>query len=131
MPHVILRGKISIDRFNREFKPLLEETGEWLIKAEEIYVEQAGLRAIIPATVVEEGHSQSFYIRISTTEKNNRLTVRLDPATDPIKTRGVKRSIGLIGEAVLNSLTEASVERHNLQEYFRPVQKGVVSEAEK
>lgn len=119
MPHVILRGVESLERLYQDFTPLRERTEGWLVKIEELYLERGGSRAILPAIVVEEGHSQTFYLRISVIAKVGRVTVRLDPATDPIKTRGVKRSVALLAEAVMNSVPGAAVESHNLTEYLK------------
>jgi len=118
LPHVVLRGSVGIDPFNHVFKPVVEEKKEWLIKIEEIYLERSGLQAIVPAVVVEEGHAQTFYIRLSMPQTGGRLSIRLDPLTDPIKTRGVKRSIALLAEVMLGGNQEFTIERHNLQGYF-------------
>ena len=115
---MVLRGEISLDEFNRVFKPLYEKKQGWSIKIEELYLERKGQRSILPAVVVEEGHPQSFYIRLSVDNQSHRLTTRLDPATDPIKTRGVKRSVALVAESLLDCFRAAEVWRHNLRGYF-------------
>ena len=119
MPHVVLTGDVSIEKLEGAFHPLREEKDEWLIKIEELYVERGRRCALLPVVVVEEGHPQSFYIRLSQNEGKQRLTVRLDPSTDPIKTRGVKRSVALVAETFLALSASAKVVRHNLEGYLR------------
>ena len=116
---MVLGGEISLGEFKRVFQPLYEEKPGWSIKIEELYLEREGQRSILPAVVVEEGHPQSFYIRLSVNNQSHRLTTRLDPATDPIKTRGVKRSVALVAESLLGCFGAAKVWRHNLQGYLK------------
>ena len=119
LPHVVLRGDLSLDDFFRVFMPLYEEKQGWSIKIEELYLERNKHRSILPAIVVEEGHLQSFYIRLSINPDTNRLTARLDPATDPIKTKGVKRSVALVAESLLDCFSAVEIWRHNLEGYLQ------------
>lgn len=85
---------------------------------DEVYVERKGLRALVSSVVVEEGHPQSFYIVVVRDSATRQMVIRLDPSTDPIKTRGVKRAVALLAESLLNSEKRLSVDRHNLQGYL-------------
>ncbi|HOJ62498.1 MAG TPA: hypothetical protein PK878_19640 [bacterium] len=118
MPHVVLKGDVEEINLAEILSPLVEESGEWLIKVEEIYVERQGRKALLWTVVVEEGHSQSFYIRISKSEADRKLTVHLDPSTDPIKTRGVKRSVALVAEFLLGQQPSWAVERNNVSGFL-------------
>lgn len=117
MPHVVLKGSLSIRQWADAFVPLQEETTEWRIKIQDVFVEQGGGCAILPAIVVEEGHTQTFYILVSGTPGQQRFTVRLDPLTDPIKTRGVKRSVGLIAET-LTSRVPLVTDKNNIPGFW-------------
>ncbi len=117
MPHVVLKGNIPFIDAERLSFPLYERN-DWLIKVEEFYVERHHKKALLPVVVVEEGHSQKFYIKLSLNEQNHQITVRLDPSTDPVKTRGVKRSVALVAESILSRFEDALVERHNLHDYL-------------
>ncbi len=114
MPHVVIKGGFSISDYGRIFLPLYENE-EWLIKIDEYFIERGGSKALLPVVVVEEGHSQKFYVKISANEENHSFTIRLDPSTDPVKTIGVKRSLALVTESILEKYKEATVVRHNLQ----------------
>ncbi len=118
MPHIILNGNVSIVEIGRKFPVIKEEKTEWLIKIDEVYVERSGGRALMPTVVVEEGHSQTYYIRISVNESSGFLTVRLDSSTDPIKTRGVKRSIAVVAETIVQLTDGIGIHRHNLEGYL-------------
>lgn len=115
---MVLTGDAKEFDLNQNLDSLLEERETWRIKVDEIYVERKGGRALLSTVVVEESHPQSFYILIAKNETGNQLTVRLDPSTDPIKTRGVKRSIALAAESLLQQGERFSVERHNIQGYL-------------
>ncbi len=118
LPHVVLTGDTSALHLCETLAPLLEERGTWRIKVDEIFVECKGNRALVSATVVEEGHPQTFYILVVKDDLGGQVTVRLDPSTDPIKTRGVKRSIAVVAEDLLKKRINLSVNRHNIQGYL-------------
>jgi hypothetical protein len=107
--------------WSKSFRPVVEEKREWLIKFSELFVEIKGLRAIVPVVTVEEGHPQSYYVRITAHNAENRISVRLDPSTDPIKTRGVKRSIALLAETLQLDFPSLKIEHHNLQNYLETI----------
>lgn len=117
MPHVVFACSFDVDAWSSAFSQVYEETEQWRIKIEEIYVERQEKRVILPTVVIEEGHTQTFYIKVTFSEERNRLTVRLDPLTDPVKTRGVKRSIGLIAES-LSLHQPCTIDKNNVEEFF-------------
>ncbi len=119
VPHVVLSGRFYIREWSQAFSAIHEQIDAWIIKVDEIYVEHGGDRAILPAIVIEEGHPQTFYMRLSSTDSNQRLLIRLDPATDPIKTKGVKRAIALVAERLREQDTSLSIETHNLKGFFK------------
>jgi len=119
LPHVVLEWEGNISEIAAVFHPIQEENSGWRIKIEECYFELRGYRAIVPVTVVEEGHVQSFYIRLSRKDSEPRMSVRLDPATDPVKTRGVKRSIGLLVDHLCRWFPSISVTKHNVEGYIQ------------
>jgi len=119
LPHVIFKGEVALKDWCESFDPLIEENEKWLIKIDEAYCERKGLRAILSVVVVEEGHSQSFYMKVSKNEVLKQLSVRLDPATDPIKTRGVKRAVACVAEKLLDRYKQIAIERHNLNDLLK------------
>lgn len=118
MPHVVLSGRFLLSEWRQDFSALREQTQDWIIKVDELYVEHGGVRAILPAAVIEEGHPQNFYIRVASADLQQRHTIRLDPLTDPIKTKGVKRSIAVIAEALMDRIPNFVIETHNLADFI-------------
>lgn len=117
LPHAILTCNLALEALRDTFRPITEQTGGWLIKIPEFYLEHRGGRALLTTVVVEEGHKQTFYILAAKSE-GGKLSLRLDPSTDPVKTRGVKRSIALLAETFRSRHPEVSVHRHNLNDLF-------------
>ncbi|MBI1951349.1 MAG: hypothetical protein HYS34_08305 [Acidobacteria bacterium] len=94
MPHVVLEGGITIDEAERRFEPFVHREGALVVKAERIYRERQARAVLIEMVVVEAGHTQKFFIQLSPREGG--LTVRLEPLTDPEKSRGVRRALALV-----------------------------------
>ena len=118
LPHVVLTGDATRIDLSQTLVPVSEEKETWFIKVDDIYVERRGARALMRTVVVEEGHPQTFYILVAKDDTENRLIIRLDPSTDPIKTRGVKRSIAVVAEELMRCRAGFSVERHNITGYL-------------
>ena len=66
--------------------------------------------------VVEAGRSQSFFVQVS--QKDRQVTVRLLPATDPEKTTGVKRLMGLVAKQLHEFTAGSHFGKTNLQEFL-------------
>ena len=115
MPHVVLEGRIVIDDAARAFEPFVAREDDLIVKAERFYREKDGRAALIEMIVVEAGHTQKFFIQLA--PRDNGLTVRLEPLTDPEKTPGVRRAIALVAQR-LRLATGATYGRTNIQEYL-------------
>jgi hypothetical protein len=118
LPHIVLDWNGDLGELSNSFRPFLEDNNNWRIVIEELYLELQKRRAIIPVTVVEEGHVQNFYTVLSKSDKLNTLTVRLDHNTDPVKTRGVKRSLALLAEQIVGWDSSIRLNKHNLENYL-------------
>lgn len=118
LPHIVLDWNGDLGELTKSFRPFSEDTTGWRIVIEEWYLEVERRRAIIPVTVVEEGHVQNFYTVLSKSEKMKTLTVRLDHNTDPVKTRGVKRSLALLAEHLVSWDRSIQLNKHNLENFL-------------
>ncbi len=118
MPHIVIKGDFSLSELWGAFTPLVEETERRLIKIEEIYLEQKGFKALFPTIVVEEGHTQRYYIIVGISESKNQFTIRIDPLSDPIKTKAVKRSLALLAEMILHRFEALAIDHHNIVGYI-------------
>ena len=99
MPHVVLEGTITIDEAERRFEPFVHRDGSLIIKAERFYRERDARAALIEMIVVETGHTQKFFIQLS--HRDDGVTVRLEPLTDPEKTRGVRRALAQVAHRLV------------------------------
>lgn len=119
LPHIVFNWNGNLGELSKSFRPLSEETNNWRIVLDWWYLELQNHKAIIPVTVVEEGHVQNFYTIISKNDREKTLTLRLDPCTDPVKTRGVKRSIAFLAEHLFSWDSSIQLNKHNLEKFLR------------
>jgi hypothetical protein len=98
VPHVVLQGPVTIDECRERFQPSVWRQGDLVVKIERFYREKDGRAALIETLVVDRGHTQKFFIQLS--PKGGGLTVRLEPLTDPEKTPGVRRALGLVAHGI-------------------------------
>ncbi len=98
MPHVVLKGPVSIDDCQAFFEPAVFREGDFLVKTERFYRERGGRAALVETLVVDRGHTQKFFIQLSSREEG--LTVRLEPLTDPEKSPGVRRALAVVAHRI-------------------------------
>jgi hypothetical protein len=115
VPHVVLEGRITIDGAAGAFEPFVAREGDLIIKAERFYREKNARAALIEMVVVESGHTQKFFIQLSS--RDSGLTVRLEPLTDPEKSPGVRRAIAQVAHR-LRLAAGAVYGRTNIEEYL-------------
>ena len=94
MPHVVLEGALTLADVVRRHEPFLAREGDRLVKTERLYVDTEGRAALLETLVVDRGHTQKFFIQIQA--RAGGITVRLEPLTDPEKSPGVKRALGIV-----------------------------------
>ena len=120
MPHVIIEGKeINFESIFLNFNKMVERENNHIIKFEDIFLNKSKDLILIKATVIENNLSQKYYIQLM--KKENQITVRLDPMTDPLnKNNSVKRSISNVARIVLsNHKGSLSITKTNLQEFLQ------------
>ena len=124
MPHVIIEGKeINFESIFLNFNKMVERENNHIIKFEDIFLNKSKDLILIKATVIENNLSQKYYIQLM--KKENQITVRLDPMTDPLnKNNSVKRSISNVARIVLsNHKGSLSITKTNLQEFLQQIDK--------
>jgi hypothetical protein len=70
---------------------------------------------LIKTIVIENQQAQSFYIMVM--QKEQQLTIRLDPLSDPKKTNTVKK-LRVIAQEFLNKNKDLKVTKRNLNEFI-------------
>ncbi|MFQ6111695.1 MAG: hypothetical protein ACE5LX_06650 [Nitrospinota bacterium] len=116
MPHVLLEGPISLEEFYRSFEPLRGGKPGEVLKANYLFIEKGGKRALLESVAVEEGRHQSFFIELL--QRKGGLTVRLLPATDPEKTPGVKRLLALVARRLKSLSPGCRYGKNNIQSFL-------------
>ena len=113
MPHVVLKGRLTIEEVQKRFEPFVFKEGDLLVKVDRFYCERDGHAALLDTVVVERGHTQKFFIQLS--PKAEGLTIRLEPLTDPEKTSGVRRAIALVAHRI-REVTGCAYGRSNIED---------------
>ena len=115
MPHVVLLGPISVQDCVGCYEPFVVREGDLVVKTDRCYRETLDRAALIETLVVDRGHTQKFFIQVSS--KEGGLTVRLEPLTDPEKSPGVRRAIALVAHRI-RQITGCEYGSTNLEEYL-------------
>jgi hypothetical protein len=102
MPHIIIEGKtINFESIHNHFTKTAKRDNEYIIKLEDSFINQSNDLMLIRTTVIENNINQKYYIQLM--KKDNQVTVRLDPTTDPSdKNNGVKLSIAMVAKLILS-----------------------------
>lgn len=116
MPHVVLEEALDLGRTCQGIELAAVRSGGEILKVVDVYLNRSSRTALVDCVVVEEGRSQSFFVQLS--QKDRQITVRLLPATDPEKTAGVKRVMGLIARQLQEATVGSRFGKTNLQEYL-------------
>lgn len=98
MPHVVVEGAVDLRRFVAAFEPIAEVGTDEVRKIGEVFLNRRGDTALLEALVIERGHRQRFFVLVS--RKGQGVTVRLEPATQPEKTPGVKRLLAAVARQI-------------------------------
>jgi hypothetical protein len=118
MPHIVVDGPASADKFFQQFQSILDRSDARILKARDVFINQSRKSALVESTVVESGRTQRFFVHVSQGE--GAVTVRLLPATDPEKTDGVKRLLAIIARQVLDQDPSCRYGKTNLQPFLIP-----------
>ncbi|HEX4403455.1 MAG TPA: hypothetical protein VH560_01415 [Polyangia bacterium] len=116
MPHVVIEEAVDVATASRSVVLTAARTDGEILKVVDVFVNRAGLTALVDCVVVEDGRSQAFFVQLA--QKGRQITVRLLPATDPEKTPGVKRVMALIAKQVQAASAGSHFGKTNLQEFL-------------
>lgn len=116
MPHIVIAGPLKFENIYREFeKEILKIDDNTIIKYTDCFFNKDKNIILINTVVIENQRPMSFYIMIMA--KENQITIRLDPFTDPEKTFGVKKSLALIARKILEKGNDLKITKTNLQDF--------------
>ena len=124
MPHIVLTNlsdfKSLYNNFKKEVLIIKNEKDQTntIIRFEEIFSNQLKNIILIKTIVIENTNQpQTYYIMVM--KKNNQITIRLDPLTDPKnKTDAVKISLANIAKQYKKIDPAISIGKTNLEQYL-------------
>ena len=124
MPHIVLTNVSDFKSFYNNFKKEVliikneKDQTNTIIRFEEIFLNQLENIILIKTIVIESNNQpQTYYIM--TMKKNNQITIRLDPLTDPKnKTDAVKTSLANIAKQYKKIDPAISIGKTNLEQYL-------------
>jgi hypothetical protein len=116
MPHVVIEDAPDLAIASGAITPSVVRNGAEILRVIDVYLNRASHTALVDCVVVEEGRSQAFFVQL--TQKDRQITVRLLPATDPEKTNGVKRILGVIAKQIHAASSGSHFGKTNLREFL-------------
>ena len=120
MPHVIIEGrKINFESIYTNLNKMVERKDNYIIKFEDVFLNQSKDLILIKTVVIENDINQKYYIQLM--KKENQITIRLDPITDPLdKNNSVKKSIANIARIIfsIHKDSDLSITKTNLQDFL-------------
>lgn len=119
MSHLVIEGNVNFENVWSSFSKTVERNNKESIIFEDAFLNHSKNLILIMTTVVNENPSQKYFIQII--KKENQITVRLDPITDPkTKSELVMMSIAKMARFVMSknkdsdlSITKANVNTYN------------------
>ena len=116
LPHVVLKGKTSIQSIFERLEPLFVRDGTDILRTMELYLERNKNAILIDSLAIESGKKTSFLAMI--TGRENGVVVRLYPKQEIEKTDGVKRILSEIAKQLLRKFPDFKTAETNLGEYL-------------
>lgn len=116
MPHVVVNGPASVEKFYQNFETIHIQDQDTIIKVKEVFLNTKKTQALLECIVVEDRVSIAFYTVLS--QGKGKITVWLDPLTDPEKNDGVKRLLAVVGHKLKSQDPACQYGKHNLAGYL-------------
>ena len=114
MPHAIVRGDVTPELVVREIGPFTERSDGLILKVGEGYLSRSGDKALFESVVVDGSTGTSLRFLTEVDRREDGVTVRLFPPTDPEKTDGVRRLAARFAMRVRDLDERAAIVRSNL-----------------
>ena len=123
MPHIVLSGSIQLGNTFKQMNKILfkDQKSNVIVRIENFFINQR-CDIILSKAIAIDQKTQSFYIVVMNRE--NKITIRLDPITDPEKTDGVKIALALMAKRIqdIERISDLYVSKTNIQEFIDRLQ---------
>jgi hypothetical protein len=116
LPHIVLENVQSLKESYDSVPMIVQKLEKGILKITDKYINHKDESALFESVVVEDGKSQRFFVQISNHKKG--ITVRLLPLTDPEKTDGVKKLMGMIAYDIKQLNDDIQYGKTNLQDFL-------------
>jgi len=116
MPHIVLENINAVKEAYETITPFAEKIETGMLKVIDKFINSTEQVALVEALAIENGKNQNFFIQLS--QKQNSLTVRLLPMTDPEKTDGVKTIMARIAKQIKDTDLKITYGKTNLQDFL-------------
>lgn len=120
MPHIVLEGQADLAAVHTSFQPASVQVNGWLVKFQQCFLASTGKTLMFQTVATRSGFVQSFYILAE--NKNDQLSLRIDPHTNVEKNEGVKRSLAVAMGLIAASGHGAKILKTNLPAEFLETQ---------
>lgn len=114
MPHVVLKGPLSAEAIWMAFQPIQVREGTNHYKVTDAYLSHDRETLLLRALIVERGFTKAFFARL--VQRADEVTVNLEHLTDPDKSDGVRRLLGLVAWHLLQAEPHEVMVRTNVPE---------------
>ncbi|MGB9691425.1 MAG: hypothetical protein ACPL7D_04595 [Candidatus Sumerlaeaceae bacterium] len=112
MPHVIFRGAVALQDAWEGFTPLLVNEHGWLTKVTDCFLNGRRTCMLLESTAVFQGVTHNFYVRVD--QKQDQVTVRVEPRTNVEKNEGVKRAVAIVSRFLAQRFPYLIFDKSNL-----------------
>jgi hypothetical protein len=123
LPHIVLSGSIQLGNTFKQMNKMLfkDQKSNVIVRIENFFINQR-CDIILSKAIAIDQKTQSFYIVVMNRE--NKITIRLDPITDPEKTDGVKIALALMAKRIqdIEKISDLYVSKTNIQEFIDRLQ---------
>lgn len=116
MPHIVLEGPADLKHFLMVYQPANHQSPGEVLKLQNIFMDRSGALVLIESLAVEQGPPNRFLVQVA--QKEHKTTVKCYPATDPEKTRGVKKILALVARQLLDHNPSLRYGTTNLKDFL-------------
>jgi hypothetical protein len=117
MPHVVVEQAGPLEVVFAALDPFVVADGNLILRITDVFLNRRGTMMLLEAVVVDKPRSQTFFVQLS--RKDQAITVRLLPATDPEeKTPAVKRLMALVARRIRQIVPQSRYGKTNLQDFL-------------
>jgi hypothetical protein len=117
MPHIVVEQSGPLEAVFAALDSFVVADGNLILRISDVFLNRGGTIMLLEAVVVDKPRSQTFFIQLS--KKDQAVTVRLLPATDPKeKTPAVKQLMAQVAHRIRQIVPESRYGKTNLQEFL-------------